>query len=86
MLFACARFPLYEFAPNIKQLQSGCFLNIKRIPPSASAKVCVPAPNQAVFLFAGVRAGSLPHRELLRRAGGGRRLALQKLQPEEQQQ
>ena len=35
---------------------------------------------------AGVRAGSLPHRELLQRPGGGRHLAVQELQPEEQQQ
>lgn len=42
--------------------------------------------NRAPFLFIGVRAGSSPGGELLRRAGGRRDLAVQELQPEEQQQ
>lgn len=53
--------------------------------PQRSWEKC-PRSNRVALLFAGVWAGSLPHRELLQRPGRGCHLAVQKLQPEEQQQ
>lgn len=75
--------------PRHKQQQSNTFVqlcNTVQRTACREASESVRALTRVVVLFAGVRARPLPHRELLQRPGRRRHLAVQKLQPEEQQQ